>query len=74
MNKKKIYKIAKWCDRCGDCLEACPLGAIIQQGDKYIITDKCDGCGDCIDACPIEAIVEEGENVEFESKGDDESE
>lgn len=74
MVKKKIYKIAKWCDGCGECVEACPLDAIIQQGDKYIITDECDGCSDCVDACPIEAIVEEGENVKFESEGGDESE
>lgn len=34
MVKKKIYKIAKWCDGCGDCVDACPIEAIVEEGEN----------------------------------------
>ncbi|TYC05465.1 MAG: 4Fe-4S dicluster domain-containing protein, partial [Kosmotoga sp.] len=42
------------CTQCGECVIACPLGAI----DEAISIDftKCDYCGKCVDACPENAI------------------
>jgi pyruvate formate lyase activating enzyme len=44
------------CLRCGDCLPACPAGAIDRQGGD-IVTDwaQCRQCGDCVAICPAEA-------------------
>ncbi len=44
------------CVRCGACLERCPEGAIVRDGDAYA-TDwaRCTRCGDCADACYAEA-------------------
>jgi len=42
------------CSLCGECIIACPLGAI----DEEINIDftKCDYCGKCAEACPEDAI------------------
>jgi pyruvate formate lyase activating enzyme len=44
------------CTLCGECLEACPNGAIYQEGDQ-ILTDreKCKLCQSCAQVCYAEA-------------------
>jgi pyruvate formate lyase activating enzyme len=44
------------CTLCGDCIEACPNGAIYQDGD-LILTDreKCSLCQTCASVCHAEA-------------------
>jgi len=45
------------CDLCGDCLEACPTGALsISARELSIDYDLCAYCGDCEDVCPKGAI------------------
>jgi ferredoxin len=54
------YKITDACVKCGACAENCPVEAISEGEDKYVIdADTCVSCGACCDNCPVEAIVEE---------------
>lgn len=43
------------CLACGDCVAACPFGAMtISSGDSLprIDLEKCTGCGKCVETCP----------------------
>ena len=54
------YKITDACVKCGSCDENCPVEAIAEGDEKYVIdADVCVNCGTCVDNCPVEAIVEE---------------
>lgn len=53
------YKITDACVKCGVCADTCPLGAITEGDDAYVINaDECVDCGSCAGECPNEAIVE----------------
>ena len=53
------YNITDACVKCGSCAEQCPVGAISEGEDKYVIDpDVCVSCGSCADQCPAEAIEE----------------
>ena len=52
-----VLKITEECIGCGTCVESCPLDAIVESGDIYIITDDCDECRACVDICPVNAII-----------------
>jgi NAD-dependent dihydropyrimidine dehydrogenase PreA subunit len=49
-------KISDECIACGACVDTCPVGAIVEAGDKYKITEDCTECGACADSCPVSAI------------------
>ena len=52
------HKITDDCVSCGACIDECPVEAISEGDDKYVIdADVCTDCGACVDACPSEAIV-----------------
>ena len=54
------YKISDSCISCGSCAEQCPVEAISQGADFYVIdADKCISCGSCAEQCPMAAIAEE---------------
>ncbi|MCQ2506614.1 MAG: 4Fe-4S binding protein [Lachnospiraceae bacterium] len=53
------YKIGDDCMQCGACAEQCPVGAISEGDDKYVIdADACLDCGACASQCPAGAISE----------------
>ena len=48
------------CDSCGDCVVACPAGALrLDEGESVPLVDAgvCVRCGRCLDACPKEAVA-----------------
>lgn len=50
-------KITEDCIGCGTCVEECPVGAIVESGDIFMITDECNECRACVDSCPVNAII-----------------
>jgi len=52
------YKITDECIACGACELECPVEAISEGEDIYVIDpEKCTDCGACADICPVEAIL-----------------
>ena len=50
------YIITDECTSCGVCADECPVEAISEGADKYVIdADLCTDCGLCADVCPVEA-------------------
>lgn len=53
------YVITDECISCGVCVDECPVGAISEGDDKYVIDpDTCSDCGACVDSCATDAIIE----------------
>lgn len=53
-------------DKCGACLEACPIqGALISDGEKIINIDreKCNGCMNCAEICPTSTLKAWGQTM-----------
>jgi len=51
------YLINDECVSCGTCEPECPVSAISQGDDKYVIdAAKCTDCGACAEVCPVECI------------------
>jgi len=40
------------CLGCGDCVLACPHGAVVRSNGAIRTTSACQACGTCADACP----------------------
>ena len=53
------YKITDACIACGACASECPVEAISEGDNIYVIdADACIDCGSCANACPVYAPVE----------------
>jgi formate hydrogenlyase subunit 6/NADH:ubiquinone oxidoreductase subunit I len=51
------YYIDDNCINCGGCVDSCPVAAIAEGENIYVISaDLCIDCGACVDLCPTEAI------------------
>ena len=54
------FKITDACVSCGTCAEECPVDAITEGDEIYLIDlEKCTECGTCAEVCPTDAVVEE---------------
>jgi ferredoxin len=54
------YKISDECISCGACASECPVEAISEGADKYVIdAGKCIDCGACSNVCPVSAPNQE---------------
>ena len=50
------YKISDECIACGACAAECPVEAISEGDDKFVIDeDLCVECGACASTCPVGA-------------------
>jgi ferredoxin len=47
------------CTGCGDCVVACPTGALAQSGDVAVLAApaNCGYCAVCEAVCPVDAIA-----------------
>ena len=53
------YRITDDCVSCGTCESECPVEAITEGDEIYVIdAEKCTDCGTCVEVCPSDAIVE----------------
>lgn len=47
------------CIACGACESECPVSAITEGSDKYVINpETCIDCGACASVCPVDAPQE----------------
>jgi ferredoxin len=54
------YKITDACILCGACEAECPVNAISEGEEVYIIDPElCTDCGSCADICPVDACIPE---------------
>jgi len=51
------FQISDECLACGVCSDECPVEAISEGGDAYVIdATECTDCGSCSEICPNDAI------------------
>ncbi|UCF04327.1 MAG: 4Fe-4S binding protein [bacterium] len=54
-----MYVITENCICCGACVPECPVEAISEGNEVYLIDEEmCTDCGTCVESCPVEAIEE----------------
>ena len=52
------YVIGEDCISCGTCAGECPVEAISEGAERYVIdADACTECGTCASVCPSEAKI-----------------
>lgn len=51
IDRGRVTVIAEKCNGCWECIEACPMGAMVPLPYKKIVAN-CDVCGECVKFCP----------------------
>ncbi len=60
----RLWHFANLCERCGACVEACPVRALSLGAEGVEIDrSRCDLCGRCIEACPRNALAFDGRDL-----------
>ena len=55
--RNMAHVISSECISCGACESTCPVEAISQGDDQFVIdAGTCTDCGACVDSCPVSAI------------------
>lgn len=60
------------CIGFGDCVSACPQGAIVLQNGTAVVTNECCGCGSCVSACPkklIQMFPKNQKSIQYKNDG-----
>lgn len=56
-NGLNTLRINDLCISCGNCVDVCPVDAISEGEDKYVINEeKCLICSRCLEECPVQAM------------------
>ena len=66
LREEPFAYISVGCTHCGECMEACPAGAITRKDDGIVLVDEetCIGCGICKEVCPNGVItLKDGHSV-----------
>lgn len=54
------YRITGACIKCGFCADNCPVFAISEDENQYVIDPmECVECGSCVANCSMNAVVQE---------------
>jgi ferredoxin len=64
INNKEVklmaYRISDACIKCGACEPQCPVNAISEGDERYVIDPElCIECGACASVCPVSAPEQE---------------
>ena len=64
----QLWYFPNQCLRCGDCVAACPEGALklTEEHGIEIDRDKCTNCGICTETCPTRALTFIGRKMSVE--------
>lgn len=54
------------CMACGQCVPACPQGALTRTGRVHVDRARCALCGQCVELCPAGAMALSGQTVSAE--------
>ena len=58
-----VMYVGERCLLCGDCIEACPEGAISRGAETMLRSAACTACGTCVEVCVAEARAVAGRRM-----------